>query len=146
MPVKELFTWTDGGARGNPGPAGYGVVICDADGQTLVEISEYIGETTNNQAEYMAVLTALEKVQELAGGEPVRVHMRLDSELVVKQLTGLYKIKNDGLKPIYWKIRDLVMLLGGAVEFQHIPRRENKRADELANEAMDRGTSGRVTR
>ena len=146
MQPKEFTTWTDGGARGNPGPAGYGVVICDGDHQTIAEISEYIGETTNNQAEYAAVLTALEKIQELAAGEPVRVYMRLDSELVVKQLTGLYKVKNDGLKPVYWKIRDLVMLLGGAVQFEHIPRRENKRADELANEAMDRGVSGRVTR
>lgn len=139
MQSKQYFTWTDGGARGNPGPAGYGVVICDAESQIVAEIAEYIGETTNNQAEYRAVLSALEKIQELASGEPVRVHMRLDSELVVKQLTGLYKIKNEGLKPIYWKIRDLVMALGGQVEFEHIPRRENKRADELANEAMDRG-------
>lgn len=137
--MRKFSTWTDGGARGNPGPAGFGVVICDETGETIEEISEYLGETTNNQAEYQAVVTALSRIKELSGGEAVTVHARLDSELVVRQLAGQYKVKNEGLKPLYWQIRDLVMELGGQVQFQHIPRRENKRADELANEAMDRG-------
>lgn len=138
--MKTFSVWTDGGARGNPGPAGYGVVIKDEMGTTVAEIAEYIGETTNNQAEYWGLVTALERVVELSGGQPVHVDVRMDSELIVKQMLGLYRIKNEGLKPLYWRIRDLVMLLGGRVTFTHIPRRENKEADALSNVAMDRGT------
>lgn len=137
--MKKYYVWTDGGARGNPGPAGYGVVIKNEQRENLAEIAEYLGETTNNQAEYWGLVTALEKVRELAAGEPVEVEVRMDSELIVKQMNGLYKIKNEGLKPLYWRIRDLVLALGGAVSFTHVPRRENKEADALSNVAMDRG-------
>lgn len=137
--MKKFFVWTDGGARGNPGPAGYGVVIKDESGQILAEIAEYLGETTNNQAEYWGLVTALEKVRVLAGGEVVQVDVKMDSELIVKQMLGHYKIKNEGLKPLYWKIRELIVDLGGQVTFTHIPRRENKDADYLSNVAMDRG-------
>lgn len=138
--MKNFFVWTDGGARGNPGPAGYGAVIEDGQGQTLAELAEYLGETTNNQAEYWGVIAALEKIQSLAAGEPAVVHVRMDSELIVKQMNGIYKIKNEGLKPLYWKIREVIIALGGRVHFEHVPRRENKRADALANLAMDQGT------
>lgn len=140
--MKQFFVWTDGGARGNPGPAGFGVVIAGGAGQTVTELSEYLGETTNNQAEYWAVVTALQKVRELAAGAPATVHVRLDSELVVRQLAGEYKVKHEALKPLFGKVRELILALGGRVQFEHIPRRENARADALANEAMDRG-SGR---
>lgn len=137
--MKTYYVWTDGGARGNPGPAGYGVVIKDEAGKNLAEIAEYIGETTNNQAEYWGLVTALEKVRAFAGGEPARVVVKMDSELIVKQMNGEYKIKNEGLKPLYWKIRESILALGGNVTFTHIPRRENKEADALSNVAMDRG-------
>ena len=137
--MQRFFVWTDGGARGNPGPAGYGVVIKDEAGKNLAEIAEYLGETTNNQAEYWGLLTALERVIELAGDEPAEVEVRMDSELIVKQMLGLYRIKNEGLKPLYWRIRELVVRLGGRVSFSHVPRRENKEADALSNVAMDRG-------
>ncbi len=137
--MKTFYVWTDGGARGNPGPAGYGVVIKDEAGTIVAEIAEYLGETTNNQAEYWGLVTALEKVRAFSGGEPVRVVVKMDSELIVKQMQGHYKIKNEGLKPLYWKIRELVVGLGGQVTFTHIPRRENKEADYLSNVAMDRG-------
>jgi ribonuclease HI len=138
--MKKFFVWTDGGARGNPGPAGYGVVIKDEAGKNVAEIAEYLGETTNNQAEYWGLVTALEKVRDLAGSDEVQVEVRMDSELIVKQMLGLYKVKNEGLKPFYWRIRELIIALGGQVTFTHIPRRENKEADALSNVAMDRGT------
>ncbi|MEK7460760.1 MAG: ribonuclease HI family protein [Patescibacteria group bacterium] len=138
--MRKFYVWTDGGARGNPGPAGYGVVIKDEAGKNLAEIAEYLGETTNNQAEYWGLVTALERVRELSGGQPVEVDVKMDSELIVKQMLGLYRIKNEGLKPLYWRIRDLIITLGGRVTFTHIPRRENKEADALSNVAMDRGT------
>lgn len=137
--MKLFRVWTDGGARGNPGPAGYGVVIKDESGKNLAEIAEYLGETTNNQAEYWGLVTALERVKEFAAGAPAKVDVRMDSELIVKQMKGEYKIKNEGLKPLYWKIRQLILDLGGDVTFTHVPRRFNKEADALSNVAMDRG-------
>ena len=91
--MRKFYVWTDGGARGNPGPAGYGVVIKDEAGKNLAEIAEYLGETTNNQAEYWGLVTALERVRELSGGQPVEVDVKMDSELIVKQMLGLYRIK-----------------------------------------------------
>ncbi len=137
--MKKFFVWTDGGARGNPGPAGYGAVIKDESGKNLAEIAEYIGENTNNQAEYWGLVTALERVKQFAAGAPVKVDVKMDSELIVKQMNGVYKIKNEGLKPLYWKIRQLIIDLGGDVTFTHIPRHLNKEADALSNVAMDRG-------
>lgn len=137
--MKTFHVWTDGGARGNPGPAGYGAVVKDETGQTLAELNEYLGETTNNIAEYNGLVAALERVKLLAEGQPVCVVVKMDSELIVKQMNGEYKIKNEGLKPLFWRIRQLIVELGGQVSFTHIPRRENKEADYLSNVAMDRG-------
>jgi len=133
---------TDGGARGNPGSAGAGIVIADSTGKVLEEFSKELGTATNNQAEYWALIFALERVQSLIaqhGDAGVSVAVRMDSELIVRQLTGQYKVKNPGLQSLYDRAAGLVAALGGTVvTFQHVPRRENKRADELANEAMDR--------
>lgn len=132
---EQLISFTDGGARGNPGPAGIGVVLTTLDGQTVGEWSEFLGSTTNNQAEYRALLLALKQAQALGVKE---LECRLDSELVVKQLRGEYKVKHPELKPLYEMATTLAKGFAKIV-FKHIPRALNKRADELANEAMDRG-------
>lgn len=134
--------YTDGGARGNPGPAGSGAVIYSNDGKVLKRIALYIGETTNNQAEYKAVVAALEYMVTLLSDKIANptIQMFLDSKLIVEQMNGRFKIKNEGLKPLYWQIRDLIMKLGGAVTFSFVPREKNTEADTLVNEAIDKGT------
>jgi len=146
----KITIHTDGGARGNPGPAGIGVVIVKQDNpdkRDKQEISKYIGIATNNQAEYRAVIEALAWAKEnLANhtsnytpgmSEKVEIECLLDSELIVEQLNQRYKLKNEGLKPLFWEIRELVMALGGKVTFKYIPREKNKEADRLANKAID---------
>lgn len=142
--MQTIIVNSDGGSRGNPGPAGIGVVI-NVDGKIEKEISEYIGEATNNQAEYKAVIAALEWLT--ANLTPnitseVIVVFKLDSQLVVEQLNGNYKIKNEGLKPLYWQIRDLIIKLGGNVSFNHVPREQNAEADKLVNKALDNQLKG----
>ena len=122
----------DGGSRGNPGPAGYGVRIERDDG-TLVELKESITLATNNVAEYNGLLAALRWAAE----HGVRtLHVRADSELLVKQMKGEYRVKNPGLQPLYEDARALVRQIG-RVTFEHVRREFNKEADRLANEAMD---------
>ncbi len=137
--MLQYVVHTDGGARGNPGPAGAGVVIADQAGNILHEIARPLGTLTNNQAEYWAVIYALEHLVELRtqGQDPIAVNIHLDSQLVAEQLAGNYKIKNEGLKPLYDQARVLIETLGLPVTFRYIPRRENKHADALANRAMD---------
>lgn len=131
---KKLIIHTDGGARGNPGPAGIGAIARDEKGQIVFEISEYIGETTNNQAEYKALEAAVKKARELKAEE---LEFYLDSELVVKQLNREYKVKNKDLAPLFVSIYNNTLSFK-KVTFRHIPRELNKDADRLANEAMDR--------
>jgi ribonuclease HI len=136
----KLTIYTDGGARGNPGPAGIGVQILDEEGKTLQEISEYIGETTNNQAEYTAVIRALEECKKLFGQalKEASIEVRMDSELVVRQLSGLYKVKEPGMKERFGRVATLRLEDAPHVIFTHVRREKNKRADELVNEAIDR--------
>jgi ribonuclease HI len=129
--VLQIFC--DGGARGNPGPAAVGVVIKNEKGDVLFSAGKYIGETTNNQAEYQAVIFALEKAKELGGRE---LEFSLDSELVVRQLNGEYKVKNPELAQQYLKIWNRRQKFR-RVEFRHVYREENKMADRLVNEALD---------
>ncbi len=126
---------TDGGARGNPGPAAIGVVI-RKDHLPLAAFSRYLGDNlTNNRAEYEALIAGLEKARELGlAGEPLEI--RMDSELVVKQMRGEYKVKHADMKPLHAQARDLVSHFKGA-RFVHIRREENKEADALVNEALD---------
>jgi ribonuclease HI len=135
MKYNKLIINTDGGARGNPGPAGIGAVIKDEEGNIILTISEYIGETTNNQAEYRAVIAAIEKSKEIGAEE---LEFILDSELVVNQLKREYKVKNKELAPLFVKIYN-ASLSFKKVSFRHVRRELNKEADKLANEAMDRG-------
>lgn len=134
MSNEKLIIYTDGGARGNPGPAGIGVVIYSTEKEIISEISEYLGETTNNQAEYRAVIAGMEKAKELGAGE---LEFYLDSELVVRQLNGQYKVKNEGLAPLFVKIYNARQSFK-KVTFSHVRREFNKEADALANQAMDR--------
>lgn len=136
--MQKIRVHSDGGARGNPGPAAIGVVI-ENDSGTLQELSEYIGESTNNIAEYMAVLRGMVALKGLLGEKTreAEIDWRLDSELVVKQLSGEYKVKNPGLRDIYLDIQDLRAQFP-RLSFKHVRREENKEADRLVNEAMDK--------
>lgn len=133
--MEKIIIHSDGGARGNPGPAGIGAILHDVDGKVVAEISRHLGETTNNQAEYKALIAGLEKAAELKVQE---VDCFLDSELVVKQLNREYKVKNAELAPLFLKVHNLSLSFK-KIKFTHVRREQNKEADRLANEAMDRG-------
>ncbi len=125
--------YTDGGSRGNPGPAGYGVRIEDAAGRLVEELHESLGVATNNVAEYRGLLAALRWARDR---RLTALRVRSDSELLVKQMKGIYRVKNPGLQPLYQEARRLVGEIG-RVTFEHVRREENKEADRLANLAMD---------
>ena len=132
--VRSLVVEADGGARGNPGPAAYGAVVRDAGtGEVLAELAEYLGETTNNVAEYRGAIAGVEHARELDPGAVVEV--RLDSKLVVEQMSGRWKIKHPDMADLAAEAREL--LTGTPVRFEWIPRLQNSRADKLANLAMD---------
>ncbi len=140
--MRTIYLYTDGGARGNPGPAGAGAVVLDESGKTLKEASKYLGHQTNNFAEYQAVVLGLETIKTHFGSpqcKQLAVVVRMDSELVCKQLNGEYQIKEPTLWPLYIAIHNLRVSTFPHVSFEHVPRAENKRADAMANEAMDRG-------
>jgi ribonuclease HI len=128
-----VVVYIDGGARGNPGPAGYGVSIQSAEGAVLEELHGGLGIATNNIAEYNGLLAAL---QWAVDHDVRRVHIRADSELLVRQMRGEYKVKNPGLQPLYVRARLLVGQLDD-VQFEHVKREFNKEADRLSNVAMD---------
>lgn len=132
MADGAAIIYTDGGARGNPGPAGCGAVL-KQDGRTLCEIGKYLGVTTNNVAEYSALLAALEKALELGLKE---VEVRMDSELVVRQMNGQYRVKNEGLIPLFRKAQQLASRFG-SFRIVHVRREMNAEADRLANKAID---------
>src|SRR5438132_1491781 len=129
-----LTIHTDGASRGNPGPAAYAYVIT-RDGQLVVEEAGCLGELTNNQAEYTALVRALEHALELGPDDRVVVHS--DSELMVKQINGEYRVKNEELRPLYEEVIQLRRQFKQPVAFRHVRREQNKRADELCNEALD---------
>ncbi|MCK5320323.1 ribonuclease HI family protein [Candidatus Parcubacteria bacterium] len=132
---QKIKIYTDGGARGNPGPAGVGVVVYDVNDNIIDTKSEYIGEATNNQAEYKAVVVAMELIGKYEIDE---INFFLDSELVVKQLNREYKVKNKGLAPLFVKVYNNILKYK-KVTFTHVRREFNKEADKLANIAMDNG-------
>ncbi|MBU1154459.1 MAG: ribonuclease HI family protein [Proteobacteria bacterium] len=129
----SLILHSDGGSRGNPGPAGAGAVLYDEQGQEVAALSRYLGRTTNNEAEYQALLMGLRRAQELGAQ---RLTVKMDSELIVRQLEGKYRVKAPGLKPMYDEAKRLLQGFA-SVTIQHVRREFNKRADELANQAMD---------
>jgi probable phosphoglycerate mutase len=134
-----ITAYCDGGARGNPGPAGFGAVVQDAKGTVLAELSDFLGIQTNNVAEYSGLLAVLSYA--LAHGHR-RLRVVSDSELMVKQIQGKYQVKSPGLRPLYEQARKKIAQLEH-FEITHALRHKNKDADRLANDAMDRGM-GRV--
>jgi len=137
--MQTIKIYTDGGARGNPGPAGIGAIFMNVDGAIIKKYSEFIGKSTNNRAEYRAVIFALKKVKVLFGKQKTKqlgLEFYLDSELVVKQMRGEYRIKEKDLQPLFCDVWNLKIDFG-AVEFFSIAREQNKEADKLVNEAID---------
>jgi ribonuclease HI len=132
-----LIAFIDGGARGNPGPGGYGVYLQDANGKCIAELCEFLGVCTNNVAEYNALLAALRYAREYDYRE---VEVASDSELLVKQMTGAYKVSSPDLKPLCDEAKRMAKELS-SFAIRHVVRAQNREADRLANEAMDRGMS-----
>ena len=131
---KRLTIYVDGASRGNPGPAAIGVVIRDESGSTAVRLSSYIGNTTNNQAEYAALITALEEAKKL---EAEHVDIRTDSQLMAEQIRGNYRVRNANLRPLFEQAKEsLADFKSYAIVY--VPRERNNEADALANEALDK--------
>ena len=130
---EHIVIFTDGGARGNPGPAASGVVISTPDGEVLEAFGRYLGETTNNQAEYKAILFALQEAKKYS---PKRIQFFMDSELTMKQLNGIYKMKNQDLKVIFDEIKEFASDYD--TTYQHVYRKDNKAADAQVNIAIDK--------
>lgn len=131
--MKKLIINTDGAAKGNPGPASIGVFIRDDKGAVVQEIAKYIGEKTNNQAEYMALIEALKAAAEI-GADVIEIFA--DSELMVSQVKGIYKVKNEGLRPLFEEVKSLLRKFSQC-NIKHVPRERNREADKLANQAID---------
>jgi ribonuclease HI len=129
----HVRVFTDGGARGNPGPAGLGFVIQDASGKLIEGCGEYLGEMTNNQAEYRAMVAALTRAKELGATD---VAAFADSELLVKQLHRIYRVKNAGLAPLFVQVWNLAQSFTSCT-FRHVRREQNKDADRMVNAAID---------
>jgi len=140
-PEHYLIAHSDGGARGNPGPAGYGVVIADESGRKVAQLSEYLGHQTNNFAEYQGLIGALEYALEHG---PKALKLISDSELLVRQIKGIYKVRNATLQDLHSRAKELIAQLDW-FSIGHALREQNRDADRLANEAMDKGM-GRVAR
>jgi ribonuclease HI len=138
--MKKIIIYTDGGSRGNPGRAAIGVVFCNGKGQVCKKYSDYLGDNlTNNEAEYQAVIFALQKFKALFGkklAESSEVEMRMDSELLVKQLNGEYKVLDSKIQELFLKVWNLKIDFK-KVRFNFIPREKNKEADALVNECLD---------
>jgi len=140
----KFIVYTDGGSRGNPGPSAIGVVIANAKGDTIKSYGQVIDDATNNEAEYQAVIFALKKVKALYGKDEAaksQIEMRIDSELVVKQLNHEYKIEEPNIQLLFLKVWNLMMDYG-SIKFTAIPREQNKEADQLVNQALDAKQEG----
>ena len=138
-PERYLVAHSDGGARGNPGPAGYGVVVKDENGRKVAALSEYLGHQTNNFAEYQGLIAALEYAIEHG---PRALKVISDSELLVRQIKGIYKVKNAALQDLHARAKELIAQMEW-FSIGHAMREHNQEADRLANDAMDKGM-GRV--
>ncbi len=137
--MEKIIAYTDGGSRGNPGPAAIGVQIVDASGKVLKEVADFLGNATNNFAEYQAVMVALDTLKQLYDKKTTEMtfELRMDSELVKKQLNGEYQIKEPGLVPLFIEIHNQRVVSFPNLTFTHIAREENTVADRLVNEALD---------
>jgi ribonuclease HI len=139
--MSKIYINTDGGARGNPGPAAVGVVFYDESENVIHKFSKYIGTATNNVAEYKALIYALEMLKKsrwLSEAKNPEIYCRLDSQLVVEQVKGSYKVKNLDLKDLYQKLLIIITSLKAKIYFCHVSREENVLADKLVNSALDK--------
>ena len=132
-PYPSLIVSCDGAARGNPGPAGAGSSLTTPDGTVVAEIAQGLGETTNNVAEYTAVILGLERAKELGASD---VLLRSDSQLLINQITGVYRVKTPHLQPLHRRVRTLAASFG-TIRFEHVHRERNTEADRLANAGVD---------
>ena len=138
--MKKIIIYTDGGSRGNPGPSGIGAAVYNENNEIIKEYSEYIGEGTNNEAEYQAVIFALKKIKHLFGKKKIKeldIEIKSDSEFLVKQAQGKYKVLEPRIQSLFLEVWNLKIDFG-KIAFFHILREENKKADALANEALDK--------
>ncbi len=138
---QKIVVYTDGGSRGNPGPAALGVAFVDERGQVTKQYGEPLGVRTNNEAEYEAIIFAFKKAKQLFGKEKTKdmhIEVRMDSELACRQLSHEYKVENEKIIPLFLKVWNL-MIDFGEVSFIHVPRERNKDADRMVNEALDSG-------
>jgi ribonuclease HI len=140
--LTEIFVHIDGGSRGNPGPAAYGVAFETAQGEPIASFGKYIGKTTNNVAEYHGLLAALEYA---LGNEHLRLRVLTDSQLMARQIAGQYKVRSSDLLPLFEKAKRLISQFE-SFSIRHVYREENQEADRLANEAMDAAANGKVLR
>lgn len=136
--MSSIIVWTDGAARGNPGPAGAGAQLTTPEGEVVEEIAEGLGETTNNVAEYTAAIRGLERAAELGATDVV---LRSDSQLLINQLSGRYRVKSEHLIPLHRRLRVLARGFE-RIRFEHVPRERNTEADRLANEGVDAWLAG----
>lgn len=134
--MDSIVIFVDGASRGNPGEAGIGVAVYDNKGKLMTEISRYIGIATNNVAEYKALIEGLKVGLEM---NAANIHVKSDSQLLIRQLTGIYKVKSEGLKPLHEEAGNLLKKYR-KYELEHIPREYNKHADKLANEGIENGS------
>ncbi|MGE5314526.1 MAG: ribonuclease HI family protein [Acidobacteriota bacterium] len=134
----RLRAWTDGASRGNPGDAGIGVIVKSEDGAVLIEERRYLGKTTNNQAEYTALIVCIEKILAHPAALSCKaLDVFADSELMVRQIKGEYKVRDEGLKVHYARVCELLKQAPFRFTIAHVPRSQNKEADRLANEGID---------
>jgi len=140
--MEKIIMYTDGGSRGNPGLAGAGAFICNDKGELIRKAHLFLGTVTNNEAEYQAVILGLDTLKKVFGKERIKdlpVEIRMDSELICKQLRGEYQVKEEKLVPLFMKIWNARVADFHNLSFVHIPREQNAEADKLANQAMDEG-------
>ena len=140
--TSEIIAHIDGGSRGNPGPAAYGVAFETAQGEPIASFGKYIGKTTNNVAEYHGLIAAIEYA---LGHEHSRLRVLTDSELMARQISGQYKVRSPDLIPLFEKAKRLISRFE-SFSIRHVYREENQEADRLANEAMDEAASGKASR
>ena len=141
--MTKIYLNTDGGSRGNPGPAGCGAVISNEKGAVLKKVAKFLGPATNNEAEYLAVILGLETLKKMYGTDKLKnleIVVKMDSELVCKQLNGEYQLKEEKLWPFFIKIWNLQVKDVPKIKFMYVPREQNSIADGLANEAMDQSS------
>ena len=137
--MDRITIYTDGGARGNPGPAGIGAVVSEESGKVIHEVSQYIGEQTNNFAEYEALIVVLTELKKMFGEKlrEMQIEVKMDSELVVRQISGIYKVKEPTLKEQFAKVAKIRLEDAPNMTFNHVFREANAHADELVNKAID---------